>query len=65
LSFEEPRILTLMRTEKLVEYVKLRDPMHNGKYANHGISAHHRRWPIPQSEIERNTEAVLEQNPGY
>lgn len=65
LHFEEPRILTLMRTEKLVEYVKLRDPMHNGKYANHGISAHHRRWPIPQSEIERNSEAVLEQNPGY
>jgi len=65
LHFEEPRILTLMRTEKLVEYVKLRDPMHNGKYANHGISAKHRRWPIPQSEIERNTEAVLEQNPGY
>lgn len=65
LHFEEPRILTLMRNEKLVEYVKLRDPMHNGKYANHGISAHHRKWPIPQSEIERNTEAVLEQNPGY
>jgi starch-binding outer membrane protein, SusD/RagB family len=22
-------------------------------------------WPIPQSEIERNRGAVLEQNPGY
>ncbi len=22
-------------------------------------------WPIPFSEIEKNTEAVLEQNPGY
>lgn len=22
-------------------------------------------WPIPYSEIERNVEAVLEQNPGY
>ena len=65
LHFEEPRILTLMRNEKLVEYVGLRDPMHNGKYADHGISAHHRLWPIPQSEIELNTEAVLEQNPGY
>lgn len=65
LHFETPRLLTLMRLGKLVEKVKERDPMHNGKYANHGISEKHARWPIPQSEIERNTEAVLEQNPGY
>jgi hypothetical protein len=25
----------------------------------------HNLWPIPYEEIERNTEAVLEQNPGY
>ncbi|WP_420322204.1 RagB/SusD family nutrient uptake outer membrane protein [Flagellimonas sp.] len=65
LHFENPRLLTLMRTGKLVERVKLHDPMHNGKYANHGISPRHAKWPIPQSEIEKNTEAVLEQNPGY
>ncbi len=65
LNFETPRLLTLMRVGKLVERVALHDPMHNGKYANHGISPHHNKWPIPQSEIERNTEVVLEQNPGY
>lgn len=65
LYFEEPRLLTLMRTGTLIERVKQYDPMHNGKYANHGISEKHSKWPIPQSEIERNTEAVLEQNPGY
>lgn len=65
LHFETPRLLTLMRLGLLVDKVKERDPMHNGKYANHGISAKHARWPIPQSEIERNTEAVLEQNDGY
>lgn len=65
LHFEEQRILTLMRTDKLIEKVKDRNPMYNGKYANHGVSPKHRHWPIPQSEIERNTEAVLEQNPGY
>lgn len=65
LNFEFPRLLTLMRLNKLVEKVAERDPMHNGKYANHGISAKHSKWPIPQSEIERNTGAVLEQNPGY
>lgn len=65
LNFEEPRLLTLMRMGKLVEKVKLHDPMHNGKYANHGISEKHGKWPIPQSEIERNTEAELEQNPDY
>src|SRR5690606_32681942 len=41
LNFEEPRILTLMRMGKLVEKVKLHDPMHNGKYADHGISEKH------------------------
>ncbi len=65
LHFENPRLLTLMRTGALVERVKLHDPMHNGKYTSHGISPRHAKWPIPQSEIEKNSEAVLEQNPGY
>ena len=29
------------------------------------IQPYHELFPIPYSEIERNTEAVLEQNPGY
>jgi hypothetical protein len=29
------------------------------------IKPYHNLWPIPFSEIERNTEAKLEQNPGY
>lgn len=29
------------------------------------IQDYNNLWPIPNSEIEKNTEAVLEQNPGY
>jgi hypothetical protein len=65
LNFEELRSLTLMRVGKLAERVKKYDPMHNGTYASNGVEEYHNLWPIPQSEIERNTEAVLEQNPGY
>ncbi|MEX2567579.1 MAG: RagB/SusD family nutrient uptake outer membrane protein [Cyclobacteriaceae bacterium] len=65
LHLEDYRILTLMRLGVLAERVREHDPMHNGKYASHGVSDHHNLWPIPQKEIERNTEAVLEQNPGY
>lgn len=65
LHFEELRILTLMRLEKLAERVKKHDPMHNGEIRSNGVENFHNLWPIPQSEIERNTEAVLEQNPGY
>ncbi|TGV04209.1 RagB/SusD family nutrient uptake outer membrane protein [Flavivirga rizhaonensis] len=62
---EELRLLTLMRMDKIVERVRKYDPMHNGKYASNGINDHQNLWPIPNQEIERNTEAVLEQNPGY
>jgi len=65
LNFEELRILTLMRLGKLVDRVKKYDPMSNGKFASNGIGDYQNLWPIPQSEIERNTEAVFEQNPGY
>lgn len=65
LHFEELRMLTLMRLGKWVDRVKLHDPWHNGKYASFAIDNRLNLWPIPQSEIERNTEAVLEQNPGY
>jgi starch-binding outer membrane protein, SusD/RagB family len=35
------------------------------EYNGDQISPHHNLWPIPFSEIERNTGAVLVQNPGY
>uniref|UniRef100_UPI003217EB23 RagB/SusD family nutrient uptake outer membrane protein n=1 Tax=uncultured Draconibacterium sp. TaxID=1573823 RepID=UPI003217EB23 len=65
LNYEEFRIITLMRVGKLAERVRTKNPMHNGQFASHGVEDYHNLWPIPQSEIERNTEAVLEQNPGY
>lgn len=65
LYFEEHRLFTLMRLNKWIERVKIYNPMHNGKYESFAINDRIKLWPIPQSEIERNTEAVLEQNPGY
>ncbi|AUP80692.1 RagB/SusD family nutrient uptake outer membrane protein [Flavivirga eckloniae] len=62
---EELRLLTLMRMGNIVERVRMYDPMHNGTFASNNINDHQNLWPIPNSEIERNTEAVLEQNIGY
>ncbi|AUP80685.1 RagB/SusD family nutrient uptake outer membrane protein [Flavivirga eckloniae] len=62
---EELRLLTLMRMGNIVERVRMYDPMHNGTYASNGINDHQNIWPIPNSDIERNSEAVLEQNIGY
>lgn len=70
LYYEEPRMLTLCRMGKLAE----RNRQYNYSYtditgtyecAGTSIQDYHNLWPIPYSEIERNTEAVLEQNPGY
>jgi len=58
LPFEENRLATLMRLGKLVE----RTNKYNGTFDYYDYQ---NLWPIPQSEIEKNTEAVLEQNPGY
>ncbi|SFB27423.1 RagB/SusD family nutrient uptake outer membrane protein [Algoriphagus aquimarinus] len=60
LAWEELRLLTLMRVGKLVERVKAHNPVTGDR-----ISAHQNLWPIPFREIETNTEAVMEQNPGY
>ncbi|MEN8230079.1 MAG: RagB/SusD family nutrient uptake outer membrane protein [Bacteroidota bacterium] len=60
LSWEEFRMITLMRTGKFVERVRA----FNGK-ATASIMDRNSLWPIPAAEIERNSEAVLEQNPGY
>lgn len=70
LYYEEPRMLTLCRMGKLAD----RNRKYNVSYtditgtyetAGTSIQDYHNLWPIPFSEIERNTEAVLEQNPGY
>jgi hypothetical protein len=60
---EEWRMLTLMRLGKLVERVrKYNDnPVNPGL----GIKDYQNHFPVPQSEIDLNTGAVLTQNTGY
>lgn len=60
---EEWRLLTLMRLGLLVDRVREYndDPSNPGL----GIEDHQNLFPIPQTEIDLNTGAVLEQNPGY
>lgn len=60
LVYEEQRRITLMRTDKLVERVRLHNDLNGDE-----IKDYHKLWPIPYAEIEANTGAVLEQNPGY
>lgn len=57
LAFEENRLATLLRLGKLVERTR--------RYGAIEYSDHQNLWPIPYSEIEKNTEADLVQNPGY
>lgn len=65
LHHEELRTLTLMRVNKIVERVLKYNPYYNGKYATLDMQDHYNLWPIPQSEIEKNVESKLTQNPGY
>lgn len=60
---EENRRMTLMRTGTLVD----RTLAHNTQTINPvvGLSAKNLLLPIPQSEIDLNKDATLEQNPGY
>ncbi|MEQ6117967.1 RagB/SusD family nutrient uptake outer membrane protein [Reichenbachiella sp. MALMAid0571] len=60
LIVEERRLRTLIRMGKLVERVK----KHNFREADY-IQDYHKLWPIPQSVIDANIDAVIEQNPGY
>jgi hypothetical protein len=60
LCYEEKRVLTLMRLGLQKERVDAHNVMSTGQ-----ILDRNKLWPIPQSEIERNTEAELIQNPGY
>jgi hypothetical protein len=60
---EEFRLSTLMRTGKLVEYLN----KYNGYLKDNNLVAPNRvsKLPIPRTQIEANTGAKLEQNPGY
>ncbi|WP_236973607.1 RagB/SusD family nutrient uptake outer membrane protein [Membranihabitans maritimus] len=58
LAFEEYRSVTLRRLGLLVERCKKYNPLIQ-------YQDYHNLYPIPFSEIEKNTGSVLEQNPGY
>lgn len=60
---EEWRAITLRRMGKLVERTRLynNNPLNPG--AN--IQDYHVLFPIPQTQIDLNINAVIEQNPGY
>jgi tetratricopeptide (TPR) repeat protein len=58
LMFEENRMQTLCRLGKLVERNLLYNDLHD-------LYDHQNLWPIPYSEIQKNTGAELTQNPGY
>jgi hypothetical protein len=57
---EESRRFTLVRTGKLVDRVKLYNAAIKDK-----ILDFHALWPVPQSIIDANRDAVFPQNPGY
>lgn len=57
LPWEENRLQTLLRLGMLVE--------RTNRYGFIDYYDHQNLWPIPQSEIQKNTEAELVQNPGY
>lgn len=58
LAFEGNRMQTLCRLGKLVERNLLYNTLND-------LYDHQNLWPIPFSEIQKNTEAELIQNPGY
>ena len=66
LGVEEKRRLTLNRLELLYDRTKKYCNGHPSA-ANFGVDVqpYHNLFPIPFSEIERNTGAELKQNPGY
>jgi len=63
LYMEEFRVNTLMRMGKLKEYLMKYNPavIQNG----YSLDDHLNKMPIPNSEIEANSDAALEQNDGY
>ncbi|WP_303318332.1 RagB/SusD family nutrient uptake outer membrane protein [Flavivirga abyssicola] len=63
LYMEEYRVSTLTRMGKLAEYLRKYNSavLANGYVLDDKLNL----MPIPNSEIEANSDAVLEQNPGY
>lgn len=59
---EENRLLTLIRTGKLVERVRKYNSRSDTRST---IQDYHQFWPIPQTAIDANFSKKLEQNPGY
>ncbi|MDD6111836.1 MAG: RagB/SusD family nutrient uptake outer membrane protein [Prevotella sp.] len=66
-GIEEQRQLTLSRTGKMTERVKKYNPYYSAAHSADGkdYDDHYSLFPIPQSFIEANTDAKIEQNPGY
>lgn len=60
LGIEEKRRVTLMRLGLVYDRIKKCNPY----YVKEMLETYN-LWPIPSAEIERNKDAVLEQNPGY
>ena len=60
LIIEEPRRLTLNRLGLLAERVRRYNPE-----SASSVQDYHNLFPIPQSAIDANIDAELEQNPGY
>lgn len=60
---EENRRMTLVRTGKLVDRVLNLNSFYQGQGAS--IKPYNMLMPIPQSEIDLNRNAKLDQNPGY
>jgi hypothetical protein len=61
LAYEEKRRLTLARLGMVYERTKKYNSYDEGQT----IQPYNDLFPIPYGEIEKNSEAVLEQNPGY
>jgi hypothetical protein len=59
---EEPRRRTLMRTGTLIERIRKYDLVESSRAT---IQPFHQFYPIPQTAIDANFGARLEQNPGY
>ncbi len=66
-GIEEKRRLTLARTGKLYERVIKFNPYYSKENSSDGkgFLKKYELYPIPQSVIEANKDAVLEQNPEY
>lgn len=66
-GIEEQRQLTLARTGMMEERIRKYNPYYTAAHAADGkdFDSHFTLMPIPQSFIEANTDAKIEQNPGY